>query len=49
VGVSIPDDPGGKGFRLFCRHESVPLEFRHKLLTRVKDLNEQRHLTQGMG
>jgi hypothetical protein len=49
VGISIADDPGGSGFRLFCRHESAPLEFHHKLLIRVKDLNEQRHLTQGMG
>jgi hypothetical protein len=49
VGIPVPDDPGGMECRLFCRHESVPLELCHKPLIPVKDLNEKRHLTQGMG
>lgn len=49
LGIPIADDPGGMEFRLFCCHESAPLEFRHKLLILVKDLNEKRHLTESMG
>jgi len=47
VGIPVTDDPGGS--RLFCRHVSVPLDFRHEPLLLVKDLNQQRHLTQSMG
>jgi hypothetical protein len=49
VAIPITDDPGGMEFRLLCRHGSIPLEFRHKPFLSVKDLNEKRHLTQGMG
>ena len=49
VGIPIADDPDRMEIRLFCRHESIPLELRHKPFLSVKDLNEKRHLTQGVG
>ena len=48
VGISIADNPSQSGFRAVCRHESVPLDFRHEPLLLVKDLNQQGHLTQSM-
>jgi hypothetical protein len=49
VGISVADNPSQSGLRAVCRHESIPLEFRHEPLLLVKDLNQQGHLTQSMG
>jgi hypothetical protein len=49
VGISVADNPSQSGFRPVCRHESVPLQFRHEPLLLVKDLNQQGHLAQSMG